>query len=231
MELELLTTADGSHTLVVRESNVTYHSKHGAIQESVHVYINAGLHYAMQEKMHLKIFEMGFGTGLNALLTYQETKLHNLTIEYHTVETNPIDNQLASLLNYPEQLGSIELTEPFEAMHQAAFGECLELSPAFSFTKFGNCITAFNPLTKYHVIYYDAFAPAAHPELWTFEIFEKLKGMLEPGGCLVTYCSKGDVRRAMHAAGLTVHKIQGPWGKREMIRALNQPVLSQDGDQ
>jgi tRNA U34 5-methylaminomethyl-2-thiouridine-forming methyltransferase MnmC len=223
MEIELLLTADGSHTLLVPGAEITYHSKHGAIQESVHVFINAGLHFAMEQKNELTIFEMGFGTGLNALLTFLETQLHDIKIKYHAVETNPIDNQLVNRLNYPEQLGNTGLTEPLEAMHLAPFGQELLLSETFSITKFENCITQYTTDTKYDIIYFDAFAPNAQPGLWTQEVFERISTMMEPGGCLVTYCSKGDVRRAMQAAGLTVTKLPGPPGKREMIRALNVP--------
>ncbi len=223
MHIELLLTADGSHTLLVPGTDMTYHSKHGAIQESVHVFINAGLHYAMQQKNSLKVFEMGFGTGLNALLTYLETHLHDIRIEYHTVETSPIDSKMVSLLNYPEQLDNATLAEPLKAMHHAPFEEALALSPAFLFTKFNNCITVFKAPAKYDIIYFDAFAPNAQPGLWTQEVFEMIKSMMEPGGCLVTYCSKGDVRRALLAAGFTVSKLPGPPGKREMIRAVNLP--------
>lgn len=223
MEIELLLTADGSHTLLVPGTEITYHSKHGAIQESVHVFINAGLHFAMQQKNNLKIFEMGFGTGLNALLTYLETYLHDIQIEYHTVETSPINSSVVGLLNYPEQLDNSELAEPLEAMHHAGFEEELVLSPGFKFTKFKSCITVFKAPAKYDVIYFDAFAPNAQPGLWTQEVFDMIKNMMEPGGCLVTYCSKGDVRRALVAAGFTVSKLVGPPGKREMIRAVNLP--------
>ncbi len=222
MEMELLLTADGSHTLYVPHNELTYHSKHGAMQESMHVFIEAGLRFAMKEKNNLKIFEMGFGTGLNALLSYVETQLNNISIDYQTIETTPVHGQFINLFNFVEHLGKPELKEPFRALHHAAFEEKIFLSPSFSFTKFKCCINEFSSDIKYDVIFFDAFAPNAQPEIWTQQIFEKLMDMMEPGGCLVTYCSKGIVRRAMIAAGLTVTKLQGPPGKREMIRAIKQ---------
>ena len=221
MEIELLETGDGSHSLQFAGTKITYHSKHGAIQESLHVFIKAGLHYMMEGRSNFKMLEMGFGTGLNALLAFLQTQMHPISIEYHTVETNPIGPELVTRLNYAERLGNPLLFNPFEEMHLAPFGETVQLSPSFTFTKYNQSITDYNMGSGYHLVFYDAFAPNAQPELWTKETFEKLRGCMAPGACLVTYCSKGDVRRAMAAAGFKVGKLPGPPGKREMVRAFN----------
>lgn len=219
-------TADGSVTIAIPELNVTYHSKHGAIQESMHVFIEAGLRPLLHRQETIAIFEMGFGTGLNALLTLIEATKHQQKINYYTVEAFPVENKIIAQLNYCEQLQQPELKPLFEQLHTAPWNQPIQLNPWFTIQK--NHTTLFNlstiqpvnPLQPVNLIYYDAFAPGAQPELWTAETFTQLFNMLTAGGILVTYCSKGDVRRAMKAAGFTVEKIPGPPGKREMVRAM-----------
>lgn len=212
-------TADGSVTIAIPELNVTYHSKHGAIQESMHVFIEAGLRPLLHRQETITIFEMGFGTGLNALLTGIEATKHQQKINYQTVEAFPLEKEMIAQLNYCEQLQQPELKPFFEQLHSTPWNEPIQLNPWFSIQK--NHTTLFNLSTSQPVnlIYYDAFAPGAQPELWTAEAFTQLFNMLTAGGILVTYCSKGDVRRAMQAAGFLIEKIPGPPGKREMVRA------------
>lgn len=219
MKKEIIQTADGSHTVSVPEMKVTYHSVHGAIQESMHVFIEAGLHYVsgcLGQPDTLHVFEMGFGTGLNAFLTAiwaidAQTKIH-----YTTVETSPLFLEEAATLNYAATLGHHDL---FQQLHQSNWNDETHLNEFFTLEKRRTSLLDFATDKQFHLVYFDAFAPSAQPELWTEDIFKKLFTMLQPGGMLVTYCSKGDVRRAMIAAGFTVKKIPGPPGKREMLQA------------
>jgi tRNA U34 5-methylaminomethyl-2-thiouridine-forming methyltransferase MnmC len=213
-------TKDGSHTIAVPEMNVTYHSHHGAIQESMHVNINAGLKYLSDtlRVTDICIFEMGFGTGLNALLTLMEAEKNQLTIHYTTIELFPLQENEIILLNYCEQLHRKDLEPVFQQLHQCDWEKDISITSFFTLKKVRIDLINLSTYQPVNLIYYDAFAPSAQPELWTKEIFEKLYQMLLPGGILVTYCSKSDVRRAMQAAGFIVEKIPGPRGKREMVR-------------
>ena len=219
MHKELLITSDGSHTISVPEWNVTYHSRHGAIQESLHVFIEAGLHYCLDlpdSPDPIRIFEMGLGTGLNALLTGMEAGARNRKMDYTAVEMHPLDREEAARLNYNDTLRHQAL---YDALHSAPWNHVVRLSEFFTIHKINTSLQDFSPQEAFHLIYYDAFAPAFQPELWTQQVFGKLWAMLETNGVLVTYCSKGDVRRALMAAGFQVTKLPGPRGKREMLRA------------
>jgi len=237
---EIIITADGSQSISVPEMNVTYHSIHGAIQESKHVFIEAGLHDPILPKEQLSIFEVGFGTGLNALLTMIEAEKLAKEIYYEAVEQFPLDHNEIRLLNYCGQLGREDLQSAFEQLHDCNWENEVKLTRNFSFRKskinllnlpvwpYSAAASAkaqpagFGTFQTFNLIYFDAFAPNVQPELWTNEIFQKIFSMLDPGGVLVTYCSQGDVRRAMQAAGFLVEKLPGPKGKREIIRATRQ---------
>ena len=220
MERNIIITADGSDTISVPELKVTYHSIYGAIQESKHVFIEAGLkNLILAEAAPLNIFEMGFGSGLNALLTTIETEKLQREIHYETVELFPLDIDETSSLNYCKQLGREDLQPIFEQLHSCEWDKKTNITANFRFKKTRSNLLNFETSETFKLIYFDAFAPSAQPELWAKEIFEKMFAMLGPGGVLVTYCSKGDVRRAMQAAGFIVEKLPGPKGKREMIRA------------
>lgn len=221
MKRELIITGDGSHSISVPEMNVTYHSVYGAIQESMHVFIKAGLRDSGLFDfvgVH-RVLEIGFGTGLNALLTLIEADKHKNRIYYTGIELYPLANAEIDELNYCEQLNQPDYKQRLEKMHQCAWEEMIEISPYFRLTKTKCDLADYSTEDPYSIIYFDAFAPKAQPELWTKKIFEKLYALLIAGGVLVTYCSKGDVRRAMIAAGFKVEKLPGPKGKREMIRA------------
>lgn len=222
---EIVVTKDGSHTVAIPEKGVTYHSVHGAVQESVHVFVEAGLRYAFERFKLPKtpVFEMGFGTGLNAFLTAVDATEKKRSVYYVAVETAPLTVEEASVLNYPDTLGHNEL---FRQLHRCPWHEDVRLNDFFTVKKIQTDVAAFSLSRLFNVIYYDAFAPLAQPELWAKEIFEKLFAMLNDGGVLVTYCSKGDVRRAMKAAGFAVTKLPGPPGKREMLRAEKVDHLS-----
>jgi tRNA U34 5-methylaminomethyl-2-thiouridine-forming methyltransferase MnmC len=226
MQRKLILTGDGSHTVSLPELNVTYHSIHGAVQESQHVFIEAGLKsFKLAEAAQLNIFEVGFGTGLNALLTIIEAEKLQRTIYYETVEQFPLDSKETGSLNYCKQLGREDLQPIFERLHSCEWEKKTNITANFCFKKSRSNLLNFETSEAFKLIYFDAFAPNAQPELWTKEIFEKMFAMLRPGGFLVTYCSKGDVRRAMQAAGFIVEKLPGPKGKREMVRAAHPNVI------
>lgn len=215
------TTVDGSHTVAV--NGITYHSHHGAIQESKHVFIRAGLEVAEERfpERELNVFEMGFGTGLNALLTAlraEEAKRH---VFYNVVEFYPLQEAEWTALNYGAVLNSQSL---FEQIHTAPWNETIATTPAFTIKKQQTSLLDWEPDEglQYHLVYFDAFAPDDQPELWTEEIFRKLYNCMHPNGILVTYCAKGYVRRNMMAAGFTVERIPGPPGKRQMLRAVKE---------
>src|SRR4029079_6389757 len=221
MQRKLILTGDGSHTISMPELNVTYNSIHGAIKESKHVFIEAGLKSLLPvEGTALNVFEMGFGTGLNALLTIIESERLQRKIYYETVEQFPVDTGEVRSLNYCEQLDREDLQPIFEQLHSCEWEKKVNITENFGFNKSRTNLLNLETSETFELIYFDAFAPNVQPELWTNEIFEKMFAMLEPGGILVTYCSKGDVRRAMQAAGFIVEKHPGPRGKREMVRAI-----------
>jgi tRNA U34 5-methylaminomethyl-2-thiouridine-forming methyltransferase MnmC len=221
MERQVVLTKDGSHTISIPELNVTYHSIHGAIQESQHIFIEAGLKasdlFSYIGVHH--VLEVGFGTGLNALLTLIEADKEENRIYYTGIDLYPLHEQQAALLNYCTLLQVPDYQRLFMKMHEGPWNEMFEITEFFRLTKVADSILNFTSDNLYSVIYFDAFAPSAQPELWTKEVFEKLFNLLHPEGLLLTYCSKGDVRRAMQAAGFTVEKIPGPPGKREILRA------------
>lgn len=219
MKAALNITSDGSHTVYLPDLNVTYHSRFGAIRESTHVFIAAGLHEVMKKKKNLSIFEMGFGTGLNALLSFLEAEKHGLNINYRSIEAFPLENEVIAALNYETFFFNEMKHSVLQKMHETNFGQTVPFSRHFRLTRTKGLIQDFETTDKFDLIYFDAFAPDTQPELWTEDIFRKLEGMMNIGACLVTYCSKGSARRAMKAAGLTVTKIPGAPGKWEMVRA------------
>ncbi|MDR1258727.1 MAG: tRNA (5-methylaminomethyl-2-thiouridine)(34)-methyltransferase MnmD [Tannerellaceae bacterium] len=217
LNVEIQQTADGSHTLFVPGINERYHSVNGAIQESLHVFINAGLRHLARERV--RILEIGFGTGLNALLSLLEAdRTEKLWIEYHAAELYPLPVELAATLNYGELLcpGRKEL---FDALHTAPWDEYVRITPHFMLHKIeGDCNRCELP-GALDLVYFDAFAPDKQPEMWNQEIFDALYRLMAHGGVMTTYCAKGAVRRMMQKAGYSVERIPGPHGKREMLRA------------
>lgn len=213
------TTKDGSHSLYAPRFNQHYHSKQGAIMESQHIFINLGLLPAFaQKEEEIAIFEMGFGTGLNALLTWKVASDNQRKVHYTSVEAYPLPSDLVAQLNYEEEVQQKGLL----ALHQVKEREEIVMSDHFTFYKELVLLQDFTPSRVFDVIYFDAFSPEAQPELWTEAIFAKMYGMLKPNGLLVTYSSKGVIRRAMQAAGFVVEKHPGPGYKREVVRAVKQ---------
>ncbi|MBC6491787.1 tRNA (5-methylaminomethyl-2-thiouridine)(34)-methyltransferase MnmD [Flavihumibacter stibioxidans] len=219
MERILQATSDGSHTIAIPSMEVTYHSKHGAIQESMHVFIEAGWKQKVtRPDESINILEIGFGTGLNALLTLMEATTQ--TVWYESLEAYPIDLQTAGQLNYCQLLHRPDLQHTFLEMHTGEWNKPLAIAPNFTLCKRHTKLQDYQQHDKkFDLVYFDAFAPKVQPELWSTEIFQKIFNLLKPGATLVTYCSKGEVRRALKAAGFMVEKIPGPPGKREMVRA------------
>jgi tRNA U34 5-methylaminomethyl-2-thiouridine-forming methyltransferase MnmC len=211
---KLIVTADGSHTLEVR-SGVTYHSRFGAVQESTHIFIGSGLRTVRTSPV--RIFEMGFGTALNALLTLLEGR----PVHYEAVETEPLEQ--TQELNYCEVLGRPDCRPAFGQLHHAEWEKPVEITPGFHLFKSRRDIRDYTLREPADLVYYDAFDPMVQPELWTEELFTRLFGQLAPGAVLVTYCCKGAVRRALQAAGFETEKLPGPPGKREFLRARKPP--------
>lgn len=218
-ETRIVLTADGSHSVYNQELGKHYHSIFGAVQESEWVYIDLGLRAALERfDGDLQVFEMGFGTGLNALLTARIALAQQRTIHYTTVEAYPLTLEEARQLNYDQVLE----TDFLALMHQSPWEQPVAIHPYFTLTKRKGLLQDVPLADQFQLVYYDAFAPTAQPELWTESIFGKLAANMRPGGLLTTYCSKSIVQRAMRAAGFVVEKHQGPFRKREILRAVRQ---------
>jgi tRNA U34 5-methylaminomethyl-2-thiouridine-forming methyltransferase MnmC len=219
MDVELQLTSDGSHTLFNPLLNETYHSSHGALQESLHVFIKAGLEH-LASRRFVRILEIGFGTGLNALLTIQAAHALDLQIDYTAVEAFPLDPQIIETLNYPHLIGEPLVVEWFSSLHATPWEQSQAITQHFSLLKHNARIQDLELTNSaFDLVYFDAFAPEKQPEMWHPEILKKTADALSDGGCLVTYCAKGQVKRDLRAAGLIVESLAGPPGKREMIRA------------
>jgi tRNA U34 5-methylaminomethyl-2-thiouridine-forming methyltransferase MnmC len=216
MDVEIIQTKDGSHTLYSAEFDEIYHSRHGALTESEHIFIRSGLDACTGKVTN--IFEVGFGTGLNALLSWVYAESRDIQINYHSIELYPVSPNIISQINYPDIIGH---RDKFQKLHDAQWNEMTELSPHFSLHKINASILDLQfPSSSINVIYFDAFSPEKQPELWTVDVFAKMYDMLVPGGILVTYCSKSYVRKNMQKAGLEITKLPGPPGKRDMVRAI-----------
>ncbi|MFK7936733.1 MAG: tRNA (5-methylaminomethyl-2-thiouridine)(34)-methyltransferase MnmD [Saprospiraceae bacterium] len=218
---KIIATQDGSHSIFSEQFGVSYHSKYGAIQETKHVFINAGLRLKAVVQRDIAILDIGFGTGLNALMTLLEADKRNLQIDYVAYEAFPISDEQARILNYPTVLDlKPDYTAAFQQMHFSDWEILHQLTDNFSFTKHLAVFDEVDYQNKFDVVYFDAFAPNSQPELWERPIMERMYNALKPDGALVTYCAKGSVKRTMKALGFTIEKLQGPPGKREMTRAI-----------
>ena len=214
--LELKISEDGSSTLYRPDLDEHYHSIHGAIQESMHIFINAGLKQCKNRPLH--ILEIGFGTGLNVLLTMLNTE--NIPVIYHSIEKFPIGDDIIKLINFPEILGD-KAKVWFNKIHKVSWNVEHNIALIFTLQKIEadllDCVLQEN---FYNLVYFDAFAPEKQPELWDIYIFTKIYNSMQNNGILTTYCAKGSVRRAMQACGFKVERLQGPLGKRQIIRAV-----------
>ena len=209
-------TEDGSPTIYLPELDEHYHSVHGAIQESSHIFIQAGLRSLPAG--HIRILEVGFGTGLNAFLTLLETFNNpNLSIEYFTVERYPLSTDITEQLDYPHLLAP-DRADLFAALHRAPWDKPVNITPAFTLHKIEGDIATVPLPDDINLIYFDAFAPEKQPEMWQQSIFDRIASHASPQSVIVTYCAKGDVRRGWQATGFRMEKLAGPPGKRHILR-------------
>lgn len=217
MKRKIITTSDGSKTIQIEDWDEQYHSKHGAIQEAYHVFIKHGLSLFVDSKISL--LEIGFGTGLNALITLKEANKYNLKVEYTGVEAYPVTKEEVEQLDYIRELKAEAFTTEFEMMHDSPWENSIVLSENFSILKQQKDFMEIEDKDSYDLIYFDAFGARVQPELWTETLFQKMFDALSQNGVLVTYAAKGSVRRAMLSVGFKVERLPGPPGKREMLRA------------
>lgn len=218
MKREIIQTKDGSTTIHLEEWNESYHSKHGAIQEAKHVFIKNGL--SLFEGKSISILEIGFGTGLNAFISFLESSALNQKIDYVGVEAFPVDSKEILAMNYVEELGAQSQLSIFKKMHESNWNEKVALNEVFSLTKRQQFFQDITDVAQFDLIYFDAFGFRVQPELWSTAIFQKMYNALKENGVLVTYAARGVVKRSMMEVGFKVEKLEGPPGKREMFRAL-----------
>jgi len=211
-------TADGSLTLRSAQWDEQYHSVHGAVQESTHVFIQAGL--AQVEKRTIDVLEVGLGTGLNMLLTWVRCFEGKCAVNYTAIEPFPVDGTMLEALGHSADLAWPGLHEPFMERMSAANDGWAEPMGGLTFRRRTTTVLALEADAEFDVIYFDAFGPKKQPEMWTSDVFQRMYRALRPGGILVTYCSKGEVRRTMQAVGFDVERLKGPPGKLEMLRAM-----------
>ena len=218
MKRKVIRTGDGSNTLEITDLNETYHSRHGALVEAKHVFIEAGLNRWLAQNPNsqsLSIFEMGLGTGMNALLTFDYLEHSAVRLFYLGLEAFPLESK-EWLAMSAEGWGNYH---QYLKLHEAEWNKAIELAPNKTIQKVDQTFESFEPQTSFDLIYYDAFGARAQPELWEARWFDKCANMLNEGGVFVTYAAKGSVRRALEAANLRVERLPGPPGKREMLRA------------
>jgi tRNA U34 5-methylaminomethyl-2-thiouridine-forming methyltransferase MnmC len=220
MKRTVITTSDGSKTIQIEDWDEQYHSIHGAIQESQHVYVNTGLHHFLKlyNPKELRILEIGFGTGLNAFLTALESGQQDVEIHYEGVEAYPVEVDELSQLNYAARIAANQ-QHLFDSLHKLSWEELHSITSNFSLKKRQQFFSELSDENSFDLIYFDAFGARVQPELWTESIFKSMYRALKNKGVLVTYSAKGSVRRAMQTAGFLVERLEGPPGKREMLRA------------
>jgi tRNA U34 5-methylaminomethyl-2-thiouridine-forming methyltransferase MnmC len=219
--MALFITEDGSHSVLSETFGIAYHSTHGAIQETQHVFIDAGLKYTVEQGLtEIAILEIGFGTGLNAFMTFLEAQRLGVKINYTTFEAYPLSMEQVFQLNYVEKLEIPNFKNVFESLHTSSWADMTPLSNTFNFTKILADFDQIQFKNSFDIIYFDAFAPQAQPHLWETEMMQKMYSALKNNGILTTYCAKGEVKRVMKSVGFTIEKLAGPPGKREMTRAF-----------
>lgn len=223
MSLQIITTADGSHSLLNTELNETYHSVHGAIRESQYVFIEQGLVFWLNKnpERDVRILEVGFGTGLNTLLSILCSAKKDNHFFYESWEAFPLGAEVIERLNYAEQLQAVDY---FQKLHSSKWNQIIVLTQRFSLMKRqANILTeSFDKSNVFDLIFYDAFAPSKQPEMWTYDTLKRVTATLTNNGVFVTYCAKGQVKRDLRALGLHVETLPGPPGKKEMVRAIRE---------
>lgn len=221
IEEDTVITGDGSHTLKIKGHNEHYHSTFGAVEEAVHVYCKAGFRHISKTKKTIRLLEVGFGTGLNALVTILKALELDVKLKYTGIEPFPPKEEVIKKLNYSSIINDNSATKVWEFIHKkSTWNLTTYFNKDISLLKWHGKLQAFDSgEIKYNLVFFDAFAPMVQPDLWTKDIFNHILSMMEQGGVLVTYTSKGDVRRTLKHAGFKVQKLPGTVGKREMIRA------------
>jgi tRNA U34 5-methylaminomethyl-2-thiouridine-forming methyltransferase MnmC len=221
--IKIIETKDGSHSLLNEALNETYHSTHGAIQESVHVFIKNGLHSWCNENntTEVSVLEIGFGTGLNALLALKESMEKKIKIHFTTFEAFPVAEELISQLNYPQQINFSEANQLYQRLHQVEWNKPIAITADFVLEKRNEKIQDSTvSASNYDLIFFDAFAPAKQPEMWDSQVLEKVIRSLKQNGFFVTYCAQGQLKRNLKSLSMKVESLAGPPGKREMVRAI-----------
>lgn len=220
MKRQLMLTADGSHTLFVEELNEHYHSVRGAVDESMHVFIRSGFEKCLIPGGKINLLEVGFGTGLNALLTCLATRNRDVQVNYVGIEAFPVPDEIINRLNYPELTCDPEAHALFRKIHAVNWIYPSYITERFLLNKIAARLEDISLAPgMFHLIYFDAFSPDVQPELWSGDIFAKLFTCLAEGGILVTYSSKGIVKQALRNAGFEIERLPGAGGKRHMLRA------------
>lgn len=218
--LKIVECEDGSHTLYREDLDEHYHSVFGAFSESKHIFINAGYAYLSRNLSDLNILEVGFGTGLNAFLTFFEAEKDHINIKYTGVEAFALSDELISKLNYADLHKAEKAKVVFDLIHKSPWNVSSNLSSNFILKKIESKIEDVQlPQNAFDLVYFDAFAPDVQSELWTAELFKKIYNSMKDGAVLTTYSCKGDVKRALKSVGFTLEKLPGPKGKREFLRA------------
>ncbi|MDR3366821.1 MAG: tRNA (5-methylaminomethyl-2-thiouridine)(34)-methyltransferase MnmD [Prevotellaceae bacterium] len=209
-------TADGSHTVRSEQFNECYHSERGAVMESRHVFIDAG--FRQVERAQIAVLEVGFGTGLNALLTMLEAEKSGQHVYYESIDPYPLDLSTAEMLNFSAFLGIDK--QLFMELHRHEWNTPFAVTPRFTLHKIKKNLLNYSLQGKFDVVYFDAFSPEAQPELWTNEVFSRIYSSLNNNSLLTTYSSKGTAKRNLREAGFTVQRLPGAGGKRHMLRAV-----------
>jgi len=219
--LEFVTTADGSKTIYNSEVGENYHSRNGALQESRHVFLNSGLKYFLGRKdiKEVSILEVGFGTGLNFLLSADYCTTNNIMLQYTGIEAYPLSSGFISQTGYGQYV-SEAIWDSFLKQYPNSLKEFVEVNPDCKLRIADSKLSDFNSEKQYDVIYFDAFASANQPEMWSEEAITHTIKFLKPGGVFVTYAITGNLKRALKSHGFKVEKALGAPGKREMLRAI-----------
>jgi tRNA U34 5-methylaminomethyl-2-thiouridine-forming methyltransferase MnmC len=220
--MSLFITEDGSHSIYSEQFGVAYHSTHGAIQETQHIFIESALRYFVQQKAvdKIKILDIGFGTGLNVFMTFLEGINKGLDIDITTVEAYPLSISTVEQLNYAELLNVSQYDAVLKQLHTLNWSEKHAISNSFSIQKHLLDFKEIDFTDTFDIIYYDAFSPESQPELWESEMLQRMYDALKNGSILTTYCAKGSFKRALKSVGFQIENIAGPRGKREITRAF-----------
>jgi tRNA U34 5-methylaminomethyl-2-thiouridine-forming methyltransferase MnmC len=222
--MQIIKTTDGSHTIYLPDLNEQYHSVNGAITESNYVYLEKGYNFSELEKPN--VLEIGFGTGLNCLLTAIKAEKQKRFTTYTTIEKFPLEKKITSQLNFGSLI-SENAQQLFNTMHDCSWEEFVSLSKYFRLKKIKGDISSytFDGTEKYDVIYFDAFGPDKQPEMWTPQIFSKINSATSTNGIFVTYSAKGEVRRQLSASGFEMERLPGPPGKHQMLRGIKEGAM------